>query len=345
MNEVTLYRKYRPQTFADVVGQDAVVRVLESSIASGKIAHAYLFSGTRGTGKTSIARIFARELGVKPRDLYEIDAASNRGIDEIRELREAVHSLPYESQYKMYIIDEVHMLTTPAFNALLKTLEEPPRHAMFILATTELDDVPETIISRCQSFVFKKPSLPDVRTVLEKIAKAEKYEIEPEALTTLALLGEGSYRDAIGNLQKVISVAKGKSISSDEVGQVTGAPKLRLVHDIMEKISEKDLAGALELFAGKEGINAKLLATLLLEHVRFAMLLAHAPQMKLYVADQVSKDELEFLEKIGKKDPGFWPKLLRELLPAFEQFDLAAVPTLPLELALVRILKENQSSQ
>lgn len=338
--EQTLYRKYRPSNFTDVVGQDAVVRVLESSIASGKIAHAYLFFGTRGTGKTSVARIFARELGVTPRDLYEIDAASNRGIDEIRELREAVHSLPYESPYKMYIIDEVHMLTPHAFNALLKTLEEPPRHALFILATTELDSVPETIISRCQTFAFKKPTLTDIRTILEKIVKAEKYEIEPEALTTLALLGEGSYRDAIGNLQKILSTTKGKKVTSDEVGQVTGAPKLRLVHDILEKVSERDLEGALELFANKDGINAKLLATLLLEHVRFAMLLAHAPGMKGYVAEQVSKEELEFLEKIGKKDPGFWPKLLRELLPAFEQFDLAAVPTLPLELALIRALKE-----
>ena len=146
MNEVALYRKYRPQKFADVLGQDSVVAVLERSIKDKSITHAYLFSGGRGTGKTTIARIFAEAIGCKPSDLYEIDAASNRGIDDVRLLREAVQTMPFESPYKVYIIDEVHMLTKEAFNALLKTLEEPPSHIVFILATTEKEKLPETVI-------------------------------------------------------------------------------------------------------------------------------------------------------------------------------------------------------
>lgn len=145
MSEIALYRKYRPQKFKDVVGQDHVVKVLQGAIDLGNISHAYLFSGSRGTGKTSIARIFAKEIGTTPNDLYEIDAASNRGIDDIREIRDGVSTLPFESKYKVYIIDEVHMLTKEAFNALLKTLEEPPAHAVFILATTELDKLPEWV--------------------------------------------------------------------------------------------------------------------------------------------------------------------------------------------------------
>jgi DNA polymerase III subunit gamma/tau len=152
MNDQALYRKYRPAAWKDVRGQDDVVKTLEHAIAEKQLSHAYLFSGGRGTGKTTIARIFAASIGCKPVDLYEIDGASNRKIDDIRELREAVKTMPFESPYKVYIIDEVHMLTTEAFNALLKTLEEPPVHVVFILATTDREKVPDTIVSRCQSF-------------------------------------------------------------------------------------------------------------------------------------------------------------------------------------------------
>ncbi|MAZ40838.1 hypothetical protein CL654_01870 [bacterium] len=158
MEQVALYRKYRPQSLNDVLGQDHIVEALKHSLKNKSISHAYLFSGPRGTGKTSIARILARELKTSPEDLYEIDGASNRGIDEIRSLKEGVATLPFASPYKVYVIDEVHMLTKEAFNALLKTLEEPPSYVVFILATTELHKVPDTIVSRCQSFIFKKPT-------------------------------------------------------------------------------------------------------------------------------------------------------------------------------------------
>src|SRR3989338_4801302 len=182
MFELALYRKYRPNGFAQVVGQEPIIQVLQGSIKQGTVAHAYLFAGSRGTGKTSVARILAKELKTSPRDLYEIDAASSRGIDEIRELREAVRTLPFESKYKIYIIDEVHMLTTPAFNALLKTLEEPPPHVVFILATTEKHKLPETIISRCQTYIFNRPSEVQVEQLLAHVIKEEGYKAEQGSL-------------------------------------------------------------------------------------------------------------------------------------------------------------------
>ena len=207
-----LYRKYRPFDWSDVIGQESIVSVLESSIKMDKIAHAYLFSGTRGTGKTTIARIFARSLEVSDNDVYEIDAASNRGIDDIREIRDGVSVLPFESKYKVYIIDEVHMLTKEAFNALLKTLEEPPQHVIFILATTETDKIPETVLSRCQIFNFKTPNREILKTLINKVAKKEGFTLENGVADLLALLGDGSFRDTLGILQKVIGSTSNKKI-------------------------------------------------------------------------------------------------------------------------------------
>ena len=178
MSEIALYRKYRPSSFDDVLGQEHIVKVLKGALKLGNIAHAYLFFGTRGTGKTSVARIMAQELKTSDADIYEIDAASNRGIDDIRELRDSVRTLPFNSDYKVYIIDEVHMLTKEAFNALLKTLEEPPKHVIFILATTELDKVPETIISRCQTFTFKKPTLSVLKDLVLSVSKKENFTLD-----------------------------------------------------------------------------------------------------------------------------------------------------------------------
>ena len=225
MSETALYRKYRPQKFSEVFGQENIVKVLESSIKLGNIAHAYIFSGSRGTGKTSIARIFAKEIGTSTNDIVEIDAASNTGVDDIRAINESVSTLPFESKYKVYILDEAHMLSKQAWNALLKTIEEPPKHVIFILATTEFNKIPETIISRCQTFAFKKPTQKVLKEVITAIAKKEKFTIDSVSCELIALLGDGSFRDAQSILQKVISASKDNEVTLEEVELVTGSPK------------------------------------------------------------------------------------------------------------------------
>ncbi|HSX35219.1 MAG TPA: DNA polymerase III subunit gamma/tau, partial [Candidatus Saccharimonadales bacterium] len=205
-----LYRAHRPKKLADVVGQEHITTALTRALKNGNISHAYLFTGPRGVGKTTIARILAHEVNGLPYDdetthldIIEIDAASNRRIDEIRDLRDKVHVAPSMAKYKVYIIDEVHMLTKEAFNALLKTLEEPPAHVVFILATTEAHKLPETIISRTQRFAFKPVDLAKVSAHLRSIATAEKISIDDAALELIAAHGEGSFRDSISLLDQV----------------------------------------------------------------------------------------------------------------------------------------------
>lgn len=223
-SHIALYRKYRPETFKDVVGQDVAVSVLTGAIEKKNISHAYLFCGGRGTGKTSVARIFARDIGCNEEDIIEIDAASNRGIDEIRELREAVRTAPFSSPYKVYIVDEAHMLTKEAANALLKTLEEPPSHVVFILATTDEEKLPATIISRCQKIVFQVPALTTLSDRLIHVAKKEGKVLAEDAALLLAKHGKGSYRDALGYLEQVLTLSSEKAISVDEVVEVIGEP-------------------------------------------------------------------------------------------------------------------------
>ena len=240
MSEGALYRKYRPNTFAEVRDQDHIVTVLEGAIQKDSIPHAILFSGTRGTGKTTLARIFANAVGTAEHDLYEIDAASNRGIDDIRELKEAVHTLPYQSKYKVYIIDEVHMLTKEAFNALLKTLEEPPAHVLFILATTEEEKLLDTILSRCQVFRFNSPSRAVLQQLAIDVSKKEGFSMSPEAADLVALAADGSFRDALGIIQKVI-LASGDAIGdADEVATIIGAPKTQSLLAIVKALHTKD---------------------------------------------------------------------------------------------------------
>ncbi len=221
-----LYRKYRPEVWEEVVGQEPIVSVLAQSIENSTFSHAYLFTGGRGTGKTSVARIFAHGLDTAPEDIIEIDAASNRSVEDIDALRGGVRVLPFSSRFKVYIIDEVHMLSTHAFNALLKTLEEPPAHVIFVLATTELDKVPETILSRCQVFSFRKPSEATLATLVESVAKKEKLKIDAESAALIAFLGDGSFRDTFGILQKVVSATPDRSITRELIEKVTGAPSL-----------------------------------------------------------------------------------------------------------------------
>lgn len=249
---LALYRKYRPKSFSETVGQEAVTDTLNEAIRSGRISHAYLFSGPRGVGKTSIARILAYEVNQLPYrgddlhlDIIEIDAASNRRIDEIRDLREKIHVTPSTAKYKVYIIDEVHMLTKEAFNALLKTLEEPPAHIIFILATTEIHKLPETIISRTQRFNFKPVGKDAAKIRLKKIAKAEKIRINDAAIELLTEFGDGSLRDVIGMLDQLSTAAK--EIDEKEIREFLGLPPLQIIDALLEAIGSGNPQTALEL--------------------------------------------------------------------------------------------------
>jgi DNA polymerase-3 subunit gamma/tau len=341
MSEIALYRKYRPKKFGDVVGQDHIVSVLENAIREGRIAHAYLFAGSRGTGKTSVARILANELGCDNQDLYEIDAASSRGIDDIRELREAVRTLPFRSQYKVYIIDEVHMLTKEAFNALLKTLEEPPLHVIFILATTEMHKLPDTIISRCQTFQFKKPSVESLRQVTAEISKKEKCSLDEESIKLIAILGDGSFRDTVGILQKVISSFGQKEISRADVELITGAPKrdavYALINGIMEKDANKALSAVHETMLGD--CDMKFFLKIVLDTLRIAMLGKFAPQMEKDLIKEVGEDEYDLIKKIIDHDNSrYLSAILKELLYAYDDTGKTYLPELPLEIAIIKII-------
>ncbi len=334
----TLYRTYRPADFTQVRGQEHIVGTLEKAIKNNKIAHAYLFSGGRGTGKTSVARILAASLGVSDKDLYEIDAASNRGIDDIRELREGVYAMPFSSPYKFYIIDEAHMLTKEAWNALLKTLEEPPSHCVFVLATTERDKVPETIQSRCEVYIFKQPTREILSGIVGDVAKSEGYALEAAGAELIALLAEGSFRDALSILQKVLSVAEGKKISIDDVEAVSGAPRGELVRQIVEALAKKDAAKALAAIetAINENMDPRTLAKLLINRLRVVLLMRFAPELVEKLAGELTEADRALAATISK-DPGITSDTLRALLEAHSRMAYAAVPHLPLELAVIDI--------
>lgn len=220
MSTISFYQKYRPANFDEVIGQDEIIQTIGRQIENDQVSHAYLFYGTRGLGKTSIARLMARKLGIASEDLYEIDAASNRGIDDVREIREGVKSQPFSSPYKMYIIDEVHMLTKDAFNALLKTLEEPPKYVIFVLATTELHKVLDTIKSRTQIFTFKRPNQDDLRTLLNSVAEKESLVISDNNMRSLITRADGSYRDALSQLQQYAANPDGYNTLQNDSGLI-----------------------------------------------------------------------------------------------------------------------------
>lgn len=341
LSHVALYRKYRPQNFADVLGQDHIVKAIKGALDAGKISHAYLLYGPRGTGKTTIARIIASELGTSANDIYELDGASNRKIEDVREIRENIRTLPFDSKYKVYILDEVHMFTKEAWNALLKTLEEPPEHVVFILATTELDKVPETVISRCQTFTFKKPSDAILSEVIKATSMKEGYTIEEGGAELLALIGDGSFRDTLSTLDKVISFAKSKKISMEDITSVTGAPERTLVEDFISSIASGDIDmgyGAIHS-AVKQNVEMKIYIKMILATLRYALMLRYAPNTKTKIAESVGERELEFVNNIVSSKPEhISSRTLSILLEAYQQTRFAFISELALELALVEIL-------
>ncbi len=335
---LALYRKYRPDNFDDVRNQEHIISVLRGALKKNMIPHALLFTGSRGTGKTTVARIFAHELGAHDVDIYEIDAASNRGIDDIRELNESVYTLPYESPYKVYIIDEVHMLTKEAFNALLKTLEEPPSHVIFILATTEKDKLLDTITSRCQVFEFRAPTREELCDTVLNIAKKEKFELSTHVADVIALSADGSYRDALGITQKVMMASSDEILTADEVAEIVGAPRSVILLDLLIAFGTKDCERGLRALAQamESHVDVKLLYKLLLEHMRAVMLLRHSTAYAKARTVQFSDESIKLMQAYAKelKSP-INSHLLVKMLDVSNLIGKNSVGVLPLELLII----------
>src|SRR5213082_2802740 len=355
-----LYRKYRPQGFDDVVGQDAVVRTLKNAITSNQVRQAYLFAGPRGTGKTSLARILAKSLNceqgptVTPDgtchacraiaagtslDVIEMDAASQRGIDDIREIRDRVVLQPVEGRSKVYILDEAHQLTDAAWNALLKLIEEPPPHLVFVFCTTDLSKVLPTVRSRCQTFVFQRPRLQDLVKKLRVIADAEGIEAPDQALALVARGARGAYRDAVSTLDQ-LAAATESQVTVQSVLQLLGAVEEEALFRLCDLVVDRDTAGALTFIEelSEQGQDLGRLVTDLLEHLRHLMLVQHMGEVpeSLPVTEE-TRDRLR--EQANQLAEPTVLRLCDLLAVAVEDLRQGGDPRLPLELALVKVTR------
>ncbi|MDO8240910.1 MAG: DNA polymerase III subunit gamma/tau [Candidatus Moranbacteria bacterium] len=355
----TLYRKYRPKNFSEIIGQKHIVQTLSNAIKNNRIGQAYLFTGPRGTGKTSIARILAKTVNCtdlkdavtcekcrncqmiaenKSLDIIEIDAASNTGVDNIRELRETIGLPPTALKYKVYIIDEVHMLSTGAFNALLKTLEEPPAHVIFILATTEIHKVPATILSRCQRFDFTRLPIENIIEKLTLIAKAEKINIDADSLEMIAISAEGGMRDAESLFGQIIAL-EDKNITAKEVEEILGTTDRKFSAEVAGMILAKDATSAIakinELL--NNGYDLQIFTKSLINYTRQLMLLKINPELKNNFSYEATQDQIKtMVSQIEKAELPSIILTLNLLLEAQNKIAASMLPQLPLEIAIIR---------
>ncbi|MFL5935397.1 MAG: DNA polymerase III subunit gamma/tau [Gaiellaceae bacterium] len=355
-----LYRKYRPQDFDEVVGQEPVVRTLKNAISAGQVRQAYIFAGPRGTGKTSLARILAKGLncanGPTPNpdrtchacvaiangsslDVIEMDAASQRGIDDIREIRERVVLQPAEGRYKVYILDEAHQLTDAAWNALLKLIEEPPPHLVFVFCTTDLSKVLPTVRSRCQTFVFARPRLPELVRYLRRVADGESIQVPDQALALVARGARGSFRDAVSTLDQLASATE-NDITVQAVLQLLGAVEEEALFRLCDLVVDRDTAGALTFLEelAEQGQDLGRLVVDLLEHLRHLMLVQHMGEVPdtLPVTEETRERLRAQANQLGEATV---IRLVDLLAVAVEDMRQGGDPRLPLELALVKVTR------